>query len=120
MLNPDWSKVVAAIDLNSSKVVGIMVAQMQIHVEPIWVKEDYRNKKVSNQLADALDGYLDGLALSSGQPIGAWANPSNLAAERICRLRGFQQCANPVFTKTYTGDKLSQIVLEQEEKVKED
>ena len=109
-LNPEWSKVIAAIDEDSGRVVGIMVAQMQIHVEPIWIKEGYRNKKVSADLADALDGYLDGLAVSSGQRIGVWANPTNLASERIVRLRGFQQCESPVFTKVYDGDKLSALL----------
>jgi len=113
MLNPEWSKVVAAIDLDTQKVVGIMVAQMQVHVEPIWIKEGYRDGKLSTEMADSLDGYLDGLAVASGIPIGVWANPTNPAAIKICRVRGFQPCENPVYTKTYTGDKLAQMFIDQ-------
>lgn len=112
MLHPEWSKVVAAIDLDTQKVVGIMVAQMQVHVEPIWIKEGYRNGKLSTELADSLDGYLDGLAVAGGREIAVWANPTNPAAVKICRIRGFQQCEKPVYTKTYTGDRLAQMFLE--------
>lgn len=86
---------------------------MQVHVEPIWIEEGYRDGKLSTELADSLDGYLDGLAVGGGQPIGVWANPTNAAAERIVKIRGFQKCEKPVYTKTYTGDKLAQIFLEQ-------
>jgi hypothetical protein len=110
MLSPEWSKVVAAIDTESGKIVGIMVVQMQLHCEPIWIKEGYRNGEISKQMADSLDGYLDGLAFSSGQPIGVWANPTNPASERIVRQREFVKVEKPVYTKVYDGSKLAEML----------
>ena len=106
MLNPEWSKVVAAIDLDTEKVVGIVATQMQAHTEPIWIQKEYQDGKLWEEMVDIMEGYLDSVAMIGGSPIVAWNNPTNPAAERICRLRGYHKTDNPVYVKIYTGAKL--------------
>ena len=104
MLDPEWSKVVAAIDLDTEKVVGIVAAQTQVHLEPIWIKKDYQGKGLWEEMADRLEGYIDGLAFSSNTNIAVWNQPTNAAAERICRMRGYSKSEKPLYTKVYTGE----------------
>lgn len=99
--NPDFSKVVAAIDQDTGKVVGIVVAQMQAHTEPIWVKKEYQGDGIWEEMADAMEGYLDMLAYGSGAQIAVYNQPTNAAAERICRMRGYTKCDKPLWTKVY-------------------
>lgn len=106
MLNPEWAKVVALIDTDLDKVVGIVVCQMQIHNEPIWIKKEYQNGQRWKEMADVMEGYLDMLALTSGVSIGVYNQPTNAAAERICRRRGYEKSDKPLYTKTYTGEGL--------------
>jgi len=115
ILDPEWSKVVAAIDLDTGKVVGIVAAQTQIHLEPIWIKKEYQGKGLWEEMADRLEGYIDGIALTSGSEIAVWNQPTNAAAERICRMRGYSKSDKPLYTKVYTGEKLSKL-LNREEK----
>jgi hypothetical protein len=114
MLDPEWSKVVAAIDIDIEKVVGIVAAQTQVHLEPIWIKKDYQGKGIWEEMADRLEGYIDGLALSSGKSIGVWNQPTNGAAERICRMRGYTKSEKPLYTKVYDGKKLSELLNKEE------
>lgn len=109
-LEPDWSKVVAAIDVKSGKVVGIMVCQMQIHVEPIWIKKGYRNNEISRGMSDMLDGYLSGLAYGGGKNIGIWCQPNNPRSEQLCRLHGMYKSDKVLYTKIYTGDRLEKLM----------
>lgn len=109
-LSPEWSKVIVAIDDTLGKVVGIMVAQMQIHVEPIWISKGYRTGEVSKAMSDNLDMYLDVMSAFDGKPIGVWCQPTNVAAERICRTHGYEKCDKPLYTKIYEG-KLAQELL---------
>lgn len=106
MLNPEWAKVVALIDVDLDKVVGIVVCQMQIHNEPIWIKKEYQNGQRWKDMADVMEGYLDMLALTSGVSIGVYNQPTNAAAERICRRRGYEKSDKPLYTKVYTGEGL--------------
>lgn len=106
MLNPEWAKVVALIDVDLDKVVGIVVCQMQIHNEPIWIKKEYQNGQRWKDMADVMEGYLDMLALTSGVSIGVYNQPTNAAAERICRMRGYEKSDKPLYTKVYTGQGL--------------
>lgn len=110
MLNPAFSKVVAALDLDTEKVVGIVVTQMQAHTEPIWIKREYQGGKLWEEMVDVMEGYLDNLALVSGTPIGVWNNPTNAAAERICKLRGYTKSDKPLYTKVYTGERLAKLL----------
>lgn len=106
MLNPEWAKVVALIDTDLDKVVGIVVCQMQIHNEPIWIKKEYQNRQRWKEMAEVMEGYLDMLALTSGVSIGVYNQPTNAAAERICRMRGYEKSDKPLYTKVYTGEGL--------------
>ena len=106
MLNPEWAKVVALIDVDLDKVVGIVVCQMQIHNEPIWIKKEYQNGQRWKDMADVMEGYLDMLALTSGVSIGVYNQPTNAAAERICRMRGYEKSDKPLYTKIYRGEGL--------------
>lgn len=101
--NPEWSKVIAAIDRDTEKVVGILVCQMQVHTEPIWIQKEYQGKGLWEMMADAMEGYLDMLAWGSGEKISVWNQPTNPAAERICRLRGYVQGQRPLWYKVYDG-----------------
>lgn len=109
ILSPEWAKVVALIDVDTGKVVGIVCCQMQIHNEPMWIKKEYQDRKRWKEMADVMEGYLDMLALTSGLPIGVYNQPTNAAAERICRMRGYEKCDKPLYTKTYTGKGLSEM-----------
>jgi hypothetical protein len=104
--SPEWSKVVAAIDTETEKVVGVIVCQLQVHTEPIWIKKEYQGKGLWEMMADAMEGYLEMLAFSSGGQIGAWNQPTNAAAERICRLRGYVKGDRPLWYKMYDGSTL--------------
>lgn len=106
MLNPEWSKVVAAIDTEAGKVVGIVVCQMQLHMEPIWIQKEYQGKGIWEMMADVMEGYLGALAFGSGEKISVWNQPTNAAAERICRLRGYVQGQRPLWYKVYDGKEL--------------
>ena len=109
-LKPEWSKVVAAIDTKSEKVVGIVVCQMQIHTEPIWIQKEYQGKGLWELMVDAMELYLETRAWGSGEKVGVWNQPTNAAAERICRLRGYVQGERPLWYKVYDGSTLGRIL----------
>lgn len=108
MLNPQWSKVVAAIDETTDKIVGIVVCQMQAHMEPMWIKKEYQGKGIWEEMAEIIEGYLDVLAFSQGASIGVYNQPTNAAAERICRMKGYTKSDKPLYVKVYTGERLIQ------------
>lgn len=107
MLSPEWSKVVATIDKNSEKIVGIVVSQLQMHTEPIVIKKEYQGKGLVELMTEAMEGYLDMLAGASGVDIGVYNQPTNAAAERICRMRGYTKSDKPLYVKVYKGDGLT-------------
>jgi ribosomal protein S18 acetylase RimI-like enzyme len=107
MLNPEWSKVVAAIDMDTEKVIGIVVSQMQLHTEPIWVSREYQGNGLVDKMTDAMEGYLDFLAGASGVDIGVYNQPTNAAAERICRRKGYTKSDKPLYVKIYKGDRVT-------------
>lgn len=113
MLNPEWSKVVAAIDMETQKVVGIVVCQMQLHMEPIWIQSEFQGKGIWEMMADAMEGYLNILAFGSGETISVWNQPTNAAAERICRIRGYVKGERPLWYKVYDGKNLERSDLWQ-------
>lgn len=110
MLNPEWSKVVAAIDTETEKVVGIVVCQMQVHTEPIWIQKEYQGKGLWELMVDAMELYLETRAWGSGEKLAVWNQPTNAAAERICRLRGYVQGERPLWYKVYDGSTLGRIL----------
>lgn len=99
--NSEFSKVVAAIDLDTQKVVGVVVTQMQAHTEPIWIKKEYQGSGLVDELCDAMEGYLETIAFGAGVELAVYNQPTNPAAERICRLRGYNKCDKPLYTKVY-------------------
>jgi len=115
MLNPEWSKVVAAVDSETGKVVGIVVCQMQLHMEPIWIEKKYQGKGIWEMMADAMEGYMEALAWSSGEKISVWNQPTNAAAERICRMRGYMKSDRPLWYKVYEGSSLEGSELWQQQ-----
>lgn len=102
MLDSQWATVVAAIDLDSEKVVGIVVTQLQAHAEPIWIKKEYQGNGLWEEMVDEMEGYLDMMALTKG-PFAVYNQPTNAAAERICRMRGYEMSDKPLYTKIYGG-----------------
>jgi hypothetical protein len=106
MLSPDWSKVVAAIDMETEKVIGIVVCQMQLHMEPVWIQREYQGKGVWELMADAMEGYLKFLAWTTGETISVWNQPTNPAAVRICRMRGYVESERSLWYKQYDGKEL--------------
>lgn len=112
MLNPEFSKVVAAIDTEAEKIVGVVVAQMQAHLEPIWIQKEYQGNGLWEMMGDAMEGYLHMLAFSSDTELGVYSQPTNAAAERICRMRGFTKSDKPLYIKVYNGEGLTKSNLE--------
>lgn len=108
--HPEYSYVVAAIDLDLGKVVGIVAAQIQVHTEPMWLKKEYQGEGLWQAMADKMEGYLDFRSAQGGADIHVWCQPTNAAAERICRMRGFQKCDKPLYTKVYNGAKLVELM----------
>lgn len=106
--DPSGSKVVVAIDEATQEVIGIVVAQVQVHTEPIWIKREYQDGKLWKELTGHMEYYLDMWALNNG-PFDAWNQPTNAAAERICRLLGYEKCDRPLYVKQYRGEKWQQL-----------
>lgn len=115
MLKPEWSKVVVAIDETIDKVVGIVVCQMQAHMEPMWIQKEYQGKGIWEEMAEVIEGYLDVLAFSHGASIGVYNQPTNAAAERICRMKGYEKSDKPLYVKVYTGARFTQALNNKEE-----
>jgi hypothetical protein len=113
MLNPEWSRVVVAVDEVTEKVVGVVVCQMQAHMEPMWIKKEYQGKGIWEDMAEVIEGYLDVLAFSNGVKIGVYNQPTNAAAERICRMKGYEKSDRPLYVKVYTGDRFAQALIKE-------
>lgn len=112
--SPDFSWIEAAIEEDTGEVVGVVVTQMLVHTEPIWIKREYQGKGIKEQLMDATEGRLDATALRIGKGINVYNQPTNAAAERICRLRGYEKSERPLYMKIYTGMKLAKILSGEE------
>lgn len=108
--SPDFSWIVVAIDIQTEKVVGIVVTQMLIHTEPIHLKRDWQGKGIKEEMMDLMEDRLDESALLVGKPVHVYAEPTNVAAEKICRQRGFTQSENRFWTKFYSGDRFVKLL----------
>lgn len=117
--SPEFSWVVAAIDLQIEKIVGIVVTQMLIHAEPIHIKKEYQGHGLKEELMDRMEGRLDASALQLGKPIHVYNQPTNAAAERICRQRGYVKSDKPLYNKIYSGEKLAGLLNSNIEVTKE-
>lgn len=95
-LDPNWSKVIAAIDVEKGVVVGIMAAQMVIHAEPIWIDEAYREQGLWREMADMMDGYLVMVGVA-----GVYNQPTHPEAEHLCVAMGMTRCEHPLYLKRY-------------------
>ena len=108
--SPDFSWVEAAFDEETGEIVGIVVTQMLIHAEPIWIKKEYQGKGIKEELMDRMEGRLDASAAFIGKPVHVYNQPTNAAAERICRQRGYVKSDRPLYNKVYTGEKLVELL----------
>jgi hypothetical protein len=94
MPDPQFSKVLVALD--GEHVVGIMVAQMALHVEPIIIEKDYRGTGVWKEMAEMLDGYLSGTGIA-----GAYAQPVHPSTKHMTEQMGFVEMENALWLKVY-------------------
>ena len=108
--SPDFSWIGAAIDLDKGKVVGIVVTQMLIHTEPLWIKKEYQGRGLKEKLMDAMELRIDEASALKGVPIHVYAEPTNPASEKICRQRGFTQSERKFWTKIYTGERFIELL----------
>jgi Acetyltransferase (GNAT) domain len=108
--SPDFSWVEVGIDTNTGKIIGIVVTQMLIHTEPILLKKEYQGKGIKEMLMDSMEGRLDASAIQLGKPIHVYNQPTNVAAERICRQRGYVKSDKPLYNKIYDGSKLAELL----------
>lgn len=110
--HPEFSYIVAAID--EGRVVGIVVTQMLIHTEPIWIQKEYQGRGIKEKLMDLMEDRIDESAIMIGKPVHVYAEPTNVAAEKICRIRGFTQSARKFWTKIYSGERVAKKFLKGE------
>jgi ribosomal protein S18 acetylase RimI-like enzyme len=108
--SPDFSWVEAAIDMDAGKIVGIVVTQMLIHTEPIWIKKEYQGKGLKERLMDEMELRIDEASALKGAPIHVYAEPTNPASEKICRQRGFTQSERKFWTKVYGGERFIELL----------
>ena len=108
--SPEFSWVKAAIDVDEGEIVGIVVTQMLIHTEPIWIKKEHQGRGLKERLMDAMELRIDEASILKGVPIHVYAEPTNAASEKICRQRGFTQSERKFWTKIYTGEKFIELL----------
>ena len=97
LLDPKFSKVVAAIDLDSGEVVGIVAAQMVLHAEAIWVDEASRGGRIWLDMAEMMDSYLMVMGAA-----GVYNQPTNPTAEKLAEKMGYVKSDKPLYVKSYT------------------
>lgn len=99
-LDPNWSKIVAAIDLATGKVEGVMCLQVVAHAEPIWLSPDYRGDGIWRGMAETMDGYLTEMA-RQGALAGVYSQPTHPEAEHLCQAMGMRLSGHPLYVKNY-------------------
>lgn len=102
-LDPQWSKVIAAIDSDSTRVIGIMCLQLVAHAEPIIIDPAYRGNGVWREMAEVLDGYLTEMA-RQGAIAGIYNQPTHEMAEHLCEEMGMIRCEHPLWMKIYNPE----------------
>lgn len=107
---PDWAQVFAAIDVDLGKIVGMVCIQMLTHTEPIMVDKEFQGKGIVEILTKEAEGYLEMMAFKGGRPIQVYNQPTNAAAERICRMHGYSKAEHPLYVKIYEGDMFKEVL----------
>lgn len=95
-LDPNFSKVIAALDIETGKAVGVMCLQMVLHAEPIIIEPAYRGMGLWEPMAKMADGYLQ----ASGV-VGLYAQPLHESTKHMCRQMGFEEMPHSLFSKAY-------------------
>jgi len=95
-LDPNFSKVVAAIDTAKGRVVGIMCLQLVAHAEPIIIDAEYRQQGVWWDMAQMMNGYVSSMGLP-----GLYTQPTHDAARHMCEKIGFVEVEHPLYVKIY-------------------
>jgi len=108
-LDPKWSKVIAAIDMDIPKVVGIMCLQLVAHAEPIMIEKEYREQGIWREMAEMMDGYL----FASGVP-GVYTQPTNPTAKALTEKMGFEESKHPLCVKIYDSLYTDLVPVEKE------
>ena len=106
--DPNFSRILAAV-LPSGEVAGFIVLQLVAHAEPIFVHPAHRGYGVAADLTVAMDAYLEAIGIS-----GVYTQPSNPAAEALCRKVGFEPRTSPLWVKVYDRNYNSLIPEEVE------
>lgn len=96
-LDPNWSKVVAAVDKASGQVVGIMCLQLVAHAEPIIIDPAYRGRGLWREMADMMDGYAGTVGLP-----GLYTQPTSEVSAILASRMGFTEMAYPLYLKIYS------------------
>lgn len=97
--DPQWSRVIAAVDTDKDLVVGIVCLQLVAHLEPIIVHPDYRGQGIARELAQMIDGYVTGTGLP-----GAYCQPINDKSKAVARSIGFIPLEHEFYLKLYTPE----------------
>lgn len=95
-IDPEFSRIIATIDLDSEKVVGMVVLQLVLHTEPIIIDPAYRGQGIWRELGEFVDGYLTEIGTS-----GAYTQPLSPTTEAICEKLGYIKSNYPLWVKTY-------------------
>lgn len=99
-INPGFARVVAAIDLQAERIVGILTLQLVAHAEPIVITESHRGNGLWKEMASMMDGYLQTMA-DEGALQGVYNQPTHPEAQHLCEVMGFQECEFPLYVKKY-------------------
>lgn len=97
-MNPQFARVIAGIDIEKGKVVGIIALQLVAHAEPIWVEKEYQGEGLWRRMGSYLDGYLKEMA-SQGAVYAIYTQPTRKGVEEICKQFGFYQAEHPLYLK---------------------
>jgi len=92
---PKFSRILAAFT-PTQELAGFVVLQLVPHGEPVFVKPEFREQGLASRLVTEMDSYLEHLGIA-----GVYTQPSNPAAEALCRQLGFEKRTLPLWVKIY-------------------
>lgn len=96
-LDPDYSRVIVSIDIDSEKVVGLVALQLVLHSEPIIISPEYRGQGAWRELAEWADDYIATLGVQA-----VYNQPTHEAAEHIAQEVGYVKAQYPLYVKYYS------------------
>ena len=85
-LDPNFSKVIAALDIETGKAVGVMCLQMVLHAEPIIIEPAYRGMGLWEPMARWLTVTCKPVAWLDSMP-NPFTNPQSICAGRWDLMR---------------------------------